>query len=112
MIDFACKSIEVEEIIRCSFQLSKTDYEVLVKLMDSEKSTKELAEEMELDRSTVHKSVSKLLDQGLVRRRQYNIKSGGYRYVYTAKDREEIKKKVRSLIENWSSSAKKAVKDW
>ncbi len=112
MIDFACKSIKVEELIRCSFQLSKTDYEVLVKLMDSEKDTKKLAEEMGLDRSTVQKSVSKLRNQGLIKRRQYNLSSGGYRYVYTSKEKEEIKKEVRSLIDKWSSSAKEAIQDW
>ncbi|MFP4116306.1 MAG: helix-turn-helix domain-containing protein [Candidatus Aenigmatarchaeota archaeon] len=112
MIDFACKTIEVEELIRCSFQLSKTDYRLLLRLLGSKGSVKDLAEEMNLDRTTVNKSLTKLLDRKLVERRQYNISSGGYRYVYRAKDKEEIKKRVRDLIENWGSSAKEAIDDW
>ncbi|MFP4116693.1 MAG: helix-turn-helix domain-containing protein [Candidatus Aenigmatarchaeota archaeon] len=112
MIDFACKTIEVQELIRCSFQLSKTDYKVLRRLMEEEKRAKELAGDLDLERSTVQKSLTKLMERDLVSRRQYNISTGGYRYAYIAKDKEEIKKEVRSLIDDWSSSAKEAIEDW
>jgi len=113
MIDFACKSIEVEDLIRCSFQLSKTEYMVLETLLGTDgKDAKELAKKLELDRSTVHKSLKTLQERELVKRRQYNVPSGGYKYVYRTKEKGEIKKRVRELIETWSSSADQAIRDW
>lgn len=112
MIDFACESIKLEDLIRCSFQISRTDCRVLKKLLDSEKGTKEISKEMGLDRSTIHKSVTKLMDKELLERRQYNLASGGYRYVYISKEKEEIKNRLENLIDRWSSSAKEAIENW
>ena len=33
MISFACKDIDKEELIRCSFELNKTEYKLLMFLM-------------------------------------------------------------------------------
>ncbi len=113
MIDFACKDIGIEELIRCSFQLSVTEYRILKRLIETEeKSVKQLATELDVDRSTVHKSLKHLKEKNLVSRKQYNIPSGGYRYFYSSESKEEIRNRLEDLIENWSSSAKEAVESW
>mgnify|MGYP000429755700 CR=1 FL=1 len=114
MIDFACKQIELSDLIQCSFQLTKTEYKILVHLIEKDKKedVKSLAEELKLDRSTVQKAIKKLYQKELIKRNQMNIRSGGYLYVYKAKDKEKIKDEILDLIENWSTSAKESIKKW
>lgn len=113
MIDFACETIRVEDLIRCSFRLSGTEYEVLESLLDSDdEDVKEIAEGLDLERSTAHKALQTLVDRNLVEKRQLNLSSGGYKYVYSAEPKEEIKERVLNLMDEWTSSAKESVQDW
>lgn len=38
MVTFACKRIRKEELIKCSFDLNKTEYNVLMFLLGGEKN--------------------------------------------------------------------------
>lgn len=114
MIDFACEKIKLEDLFRCTFQLSKTEYRLLELLLERNEWTeiKVLSKELKRERSTIHKSLKNLIDQDLVIRRKMNRDKGGYLYVYRAIDKEEIKKKVKEIIETWSTKAKESLENW
>lgn len=113
MINFACRTITNEDLLRCSFQLNGTEYKVFLSLLKRGKQdVKTLAEELELERSTVQKSLKTLVEQNLVRKRQLNLENGGYKYVYGTKDKEKIKEEVLELIDKWTRSARESVKQW
>ncbi|NCN86639.1 MarR family transcriptional regulator, partial [archaeon] len=38
MIDFACKKFDIEEVIKCSLALSKSDFRILKFLMQNDDS--------------------------------------------------------------------------
>ncbi|MFB6215605.1 MAG: helix-turn-helix domain-containing protein [Candidatus Aenigmatarchaeota archaeon] len=112
-IDFACETIEVEDLIRCSFQLKSSDYTVIRKLMDNgEMDIDSIADSTGLERSTVQKSLQRLIDRDLARKRQVNITSGGYKYIYSSVDKENIKERVTKLMEDWINGAKSTLMEW
>ena len=114
MIYFACKTISMEEIVRCSFNINKTEYKVLVFLLrhKQEYSVQEIAEKLGKERTTIQKAIKSLLAKGLLFRRQVNLDNGGYVYYYSIKNKEEIKKRIIELVDSWTRAVKKAVESW
>ena len=114
MISFACKGIEFEELIRCSFTLNKTEYKLLMHMMTLEKEATipELAEKMSMDRSSMQKGITGLLNKNLATRRQVNLEKGGYFFYYSALNKEAIKKSMLKIIDNWQIAVKKEIEGW
>jgi len=79
MIDFACKTFELNEIVKCGLGLTKSDMRVMNFLMRKRKiySSFEIAEELSLDASTVQRALKKLHEKKifvLIIRRKKKIK--------------------------------------
>ena len=93
---FACKNIDFAEIIKCSFNLNKTEYTLFLFLISfkGSKSIKELSEGLNLDRSTIQKAIKLLTEKNIVKRIQTNLTTGGYLFSYKIKDKKELKKKI------------------
>ncbi|MBU0758222.1 MAG: MarR family transcriptional regulator [Nanoarchaeota archaeon] len=104
MIDFACKSFKIDEVIKCSLGLSKSDFAV-VKLMlkngDRWFNTSDLAEGMHLNLTTVQRSVKKLHEKDIIERTQNNLDNGGYLFFYRFKDKRLFSKKIHEIITSW-----------
>jgi predicted transcriptional regulator len=113
MIDFACKRFEIEEIVRCGFGLSKADYKILVILMKNTGglTTNQLAKELQLDLSTIQRSVKKLFEKDIISRSQFNL-SSGYLYKYSIKDRNTIKEKMLIVIKGWIGGVENSIRAW
>ncbi|MBU1201998.1 MAG: hypothetical protein KJ583_04915 [Nanoarchaeota archaeon] len=114
MISFACKKIELKDLIKCSFDLNKTDYVVFNFLMKKNKefSVEKIAKALVFERSSVQKAIQKLVFRNLVLRRQVNLEQGGYKFFYSINDREEIKRRIQEIIDGWHRKVKEAIKDW
>ena len=114
MISFACKEISLQEIITCSFELNKTDYKVFDFLMRNEGAflINYIADKLELERSGVQKAIQRLVDKSLVERKQINLQKGGYKFYYSIKDKEEIKRRVEEIIDGWHHKVKEEIKKW
>ncbi len=115
MITFACKTIKVEDLVRCSFNLNKTSYTVLMYMLknnDRSISVQDLSVEMNLERTTVQKAMKVLLDASLVKRLQVNMDTGGYQYIYTVLDKDNIKKNIVEIVNNWSEKVKTEINSW
>jgi predicted transcriptional regulator len=103
MIYFACKQVNLDEIIKCSFGISKTEYNILMELTKSDGplSVEEIVKVFKKDRTTIQKALQNLFKKKLVKRRQINLEKGGYAYYYFVEDKEEIKKKVKKIVAEW-----------
>jgi predicted transcriptional regulator len=114
MISFACKDIEFKDLIRCSFDLNKTEYNVLMFLLKTNKqyTATRLGELMEIDRTTVQKAIKKLAEKDLVERRQENLDKGGYLFHYAIKNKENIKHRMNSIVEKWHDAVVDEIKHW
>lgn len=111
MITFACKKISLEEIVRCSFNLSRTEYKTFRFLLEKEKEfdVNSLSKRMGLERTTVQKASKGLLKKGIAKRRQVNIKKGGYFFLYTVNSKAEIREKLLRIIKQWHNNVEKEI---
>jgi len=113
MIEFSCKKISKEDLIKCTFALNKTEYNLLIFLLQKEKkyTTIQISELMELDRTTIQKAIKNLVDKELVKKTQKNISGGGYTFLYLIGDKTEIKDKIKEVIQKWCKGVEDAISE-
>ena len=111
MVTFACKKIPQEDLIRCSFDIKKTPYNLLIFLLGQKDPMKinEIAKQMGLERSSIQKAIRVLLEKDLIIRSQKNLDNGGYIYLYRTKNKQEIKQRMRDIITSWYENTKKEI---
>lgn len=91
--------------LKCAFDITCFDVEVYSTLLKRGTATVEdIADTLHKDKSTVYKSLQKLLEKGLVERDYRILRSGGYRYLYKPVPFDEFKSKMVKAIENWAKS--------
>ena len=64
-----------------------------------------MSNSLELDRTTVQKSLRKLLEREIIERRQNNLDKGGYIFFYCIKKKNEVKEKMHNILRDWHASA-------
>ncbi len=114
-MDFACKNFEIEEVVRCSLSLTKADFRILKYLMknQSEKlSTEKIAQDLNLNLSTVQRCVKKMTEEGILKRTQLNLDNGGYLFYYCICERNVIRGKVKEIIKDWFDKANEEINKW
>ncbi|MCM2325103.1 MAG: MarR family transcriptional regulator [Candidatus Woesearchaeota archaeon] len=114
MITFACQDIEFSDLLRCSFNLNKTQYNVMMFLLRTDKpcTATVLGEKMKLDRTTVQKAVKLLAEKELILRYQDNLDSGGYTFYYKIKDKDMIKQRMLNIVDKWHEEVRKEIDKW
>ena len=116
MIDFACKKFDLDEVIRCSLALTKTEFKVLVFLLDDKDNKEFTAHQIfakfKIGLSTTQRAIKKLGDECLIKRSQRNLSKGGYVFIYSVKDREIINKKIMNILHNWIKKVEIEMKKW
>ncbi len=107
MVDWRCKKMDSKELIRCTFDLSKTELKIFLYLLKINSSipSVDIAKEIDLDRTTIQKSLKKLLEKGIVDRRQNNLDNGGYVFLYSVKQKNQLKDQMKEIINEWKDSA-------
>ena len=107
------------DLLTCLYNLKPSDVEVLLALAKNENATlDQIAKIVQKDRSSVHRSLSKLVSINLVNRKTKSLKGGGYFHTYAMMDPTLIKKhaiervkeiteSLQSLIDSFESDFKK-----
>ena len=85
------------KLIHAILGISRPDVEILKILVEATGveqclTVREIACRLGKSRSSVERSVRKLLELGIVKRRVTLSRGGGYVYCYTARSREEVEK--------------------
>lgn len=114
MIDFACKRYSIEEILRCSLSLRRSEFRVFHYLLSARAplSSQELSKKLSLDVTSVQRSLKSLHEKKVVVRSQRNLPSGGYVYLYSAASRGAIRSKVQSLLSEWQTQVFSELDSW
>lgn len=100
MASFIGADIRQEQLFRHLFGLNDLDRKVygLLNEHDAEMQLDDLADEVDRDRSTVYRSVQRLLNEELVEKKQFNYDTGGYCHVYRAIDPAEAAEKMQNKL--------------
>ena len=111
MVTFSCKKITEEELTRCSFNLNKTEYHILIFLLRNDKMRTifQISKAMELERTTVQKAIKSLVEKRLIKRTQKNLSRGGYIFLYKPSNKDEIKNKMKEITYRWYKNVEEAI---
>ncbi|MGC9307652.1 MAG: helix-turn-helix domain-containing protein [Thermoplasmatota archaeon] len=83
------------------FDLTQRDMDVYRHLLQQEQRAEDIAAAMHKDRSTIHRSLRRLVDGGFCTRERRLVDGGGRYFVYRAVPPDQVKEHVRSCIEGW-----------
>jgi len=115
MIDFACKKFDLKEVIRCSLNLTKTEFKILEYLMENSNkkfTAREISKIFKIGLSTSQKAINGINEKDLVKRSQKNLGKGGYIFVYSIKQKLILKQKILEIINNWMRKVEKEIQKW
>jgi len=103
---------EIKDLLKVLYNLSPSETEVMYYLCDNEARASDIGEELGKDRSTVQRYLSKLRSAGLVERESV-VKEGkkGRFYVYTVRDKEELKQKIENRLDTWKDEKLKVLEE-
>ncbi|MFW9882395.1 MAG: helix-turn-helix domain-containing protein [Candidatus Thorarchaeota archaeon] len=103
-----------ERLFKCILGLNKTESKVLgYMLKNKDVKTSEIANALEMDRSSIQRAIQDLSDLKLIKRQSISmkeyvvkkklkdVKKKGYLYVYNAKDMKTIKIQFKKLLDKW-----------
>lgn len=109
-MDFACKKINVLDVVKCSLGLSKSEVIILkflVKHSGEYYSTEDVCDELKFEKSTVQKCVKKLYDSNVLLKRQKNLDGGGYEFEYSSIEVSKVREIILGNINLWVSRIEK-----
>jgi predicted transcriptional regulator len=91
------------EVMACVFDIQDHETRTYLALLDTPGSTvAELADTLDRDRSNVNRSLTTLLEKGLVGRERRLLDPGGYVYQYTATPLPEAKELLHEALDEWT----------
>jgi predicted transcriptional regulator len=113
MIDFACKKFKLEDVIKCGLGLSKAEFLIMSYFVKNRYflTTKEVSKGLDLDLSTVQRSVKKLYHLDVLIRSQINLRNG-YQFQYKIKSKPEIEKIIMNIVNNWAKRVDMEFSKW
>jgi len=115
-ITFACRTISKEELIRCAFDLDKTEYKILMVLSKQASqrgmTIAALSRRLGKERTTIQKGMRDLLRRKLVQREKRNLPRGGFLFLYRVRDKKQLKTKVREIVFQWYQRVRREIARW
>jgi len=113
-LNLSCIDLSMEDLLRCSFGLSKGEVLVLQALLEEDGwvPTSRISSIVGRDRSVVQRGLSSLLEKGLIRREHHNKAGGGFEFLYMATDKRMIKRSILGKAKAFSDIVKRTVSSW
>ena len=97
---------ELEDLLRDVFEMSDTELEVCLCVMEGGTMTvNELADRIDLDRSVVARHLNHLAALGVVGKRRRLIEDGGHVYVYRPVEPEVVRRRLTAAFGTWVRGA-------
>lgn len=101
--EYLQQDMECEGLLECFHglkQLDKDCFQVLVNA-DEWLTVDDIAEEVSRERSTVYRSIQRLLQAGLVQKEQINYEDGGYYHVYYPTNPKQVSDDMQRMLNDW-----------
>jgi len=112
-IDFTCKRITLKDLVQCNYSLNDSEYLVFSQLISSKRglSVKDLIEKIKKDRTTVQKILTKLMNRGLIMKKQVNL-DRGFMFVYFSKNKDDVIKEIEENVKSYFDGIKESLNKW
>ena len=103
MAEYLRKDMECEGLLECMHGLKELDKQIFRALIETPEplTVDEIADEMDRERSTVYRSVQRLLQAGFIQKEQINYDQGGYYHVYEPTDPENVADDMQRMLNDW-----------
>jgi predicted transcriptional regulator len=114
-MDFACKEFKIEDVIKCALNLTKADLKVMKYFLNETEhwaDTDSLSKVLQLDISTIQRSVKKLHEKEILQRSQQNLDNGGYIFRYKIHSRAKIKNIIMNVVSSWANRLEQELEKW
>ena len=112
-MDFACTEIDVQQVLKCTFGLTKAGCAVMSSFSEGEwLLSEEVASRSGYDLATAQRSLKHLFERGVLLRRQQNRSVGGYEFAYQLVSATEFTRIVHATLDAWLVQAKDEVVSW
>lgn len=104
--DMACL-----DVLGCIHGLNERDQGVFRELQRAGESltVDDVANRLGCERSTAYRSITRLLEVGVVTQRQVNYNHGGYYYVYRPNASEAVARDMQRLLNDWYATVSQLV---
>ena len=101
---------QCDDAVKCVFNLNNLDI-IVYKTLKKQGTARadELADLIHKERSTVYRSLQKLMKCGMCIKKTEYIKKGGYYHIYKCCNSNEIKKSAEKCLENWYNAVKQTL---
>jgi len=93
--------MKCSDTLTCILDLNRLDIEIYKTLLNSKKRADEISQEVGKDRSTVHRSLQRLVACGICIRERHLLEKGGHYYVYASIPPKKAKEMLKKCIERW-----------
>lgn len=102
MREYLQRDMECEGLLECFHGLRDLDRDVFeVLVTEGPMTVDDISDRVDRERSTAYRSVQRLLDAGIVDKRQVNYDQGGYYHVYEPADPDDIADEMQRLLNDW-----------
>src|SRR5512137_894297 len=99
------KGASCTDLLTCLYNLKPTDLQVLQTVAKNPNATlDQIAAKTQKDRSTTHRTLSKLVSTNLVTKQTKTLKVGGYYHTYSILDPTLIKKHAQERVKEITES--------
>ncbi len=106
------KNICCNDVIQCVFDLNELDIKSYKKLKETEGvQATDLADMLKKERSTIYRSLQRLVCSGLCIKKTKTLKKGGYYHIYSPITNKEAKEKINRCIDDWYKKMKETIKE-
>ncbi|TKX53665.1 HTH domain-containing protein [Halorubrum sp. SP3] len=108
------RDLECLDLLECVHGLNDRDQTVFQELhqTDGDLTVDDVADRLDCERSTAYRSISRLVDAGVVVQRQENYDHGGYYYAYRPRTSEEAAREMRRLLNSWYATVNQLVQEF
>jgi predicted transcriptional regulator len=108
------RDLDCEDLLECVHGLTDLDracFEALASA-DAPETIDDVADAVDRERSTVYRSVHRLLEAGFVEKEQVNYEHGGYYHVYRPVDPETVADEMAALVDEWTAKMTELVTEF
>jgi predicted transcriptional regulator len=98
-------------LFKCLFNIKENEINIYKNLLKKSMKVDDLVIILHKDRSTIQRSLLKLVSCGLVKRKREMLKKGGgHYYVYSGIESKELKKWLNKCVDKWHDDMNNAIK--